>query len=64
VRAARSERQLDQVQLAELVGVGRMTISRLERGEPVSTEVAIKSLSEAGFEIIVVPKFAQVKVTP
>jgi len=52
------------VQLAELVGVGRMTISRLERGEPVSTEVAIKSLSEAGFEIIVVPKFAQVKVTP
>ena len=62
IRAARIERGWDLAQLAELVGVGRMTISRLERGGPVTTDAAMRALNECGYEIAVVPKFSRVTV--
>ncbi len=39
-----------------------MTISRLERGEPVSVDIALRALSECGIAVALVPKFSRVKV--
>ncbi len=62
VRWARQERELQQADLAERLGVTRMTVSRLERGERVNIETAVRALSECGFEIVVVPKFSRITV--
>lgn len=62
VRRARERRGLHQADLAERLGVTRMTVSRLERGGAVSMETAIRALSECGFEAVVVPKFSRVTV--
>ncbi|MGW4635947.1 helix-turn-helix transcriptional regulator [Nocardia sp. NPDC004415] len=62
VRHAREQRGLHQAELAERLGVTRMTVSRLERGGSVSMETAIRALSECGYEAIVVPKFSRVAV--
>lgn len=63
VRGARSSRGFDQGELAERLGVGRMTVSRLERGDPgVSVATAVRALSECGYSIVVVPKFSRVEV--
>lgn len=62
VRAARSSRNLDQAELAERTNVARMTISRLENGGPVNIETAVRALSELGYEIVVVPKFARIEI--
>lgn len=62
VRHARERRGLHQTDLAERLGVTRMTVSRLERGGPVSMETAIRALSECGYETVVVPKFSRVTV--
>ncbi len=62
VRRARLERGLQQVELADRLGVTRMTVSRLERGGPVNVETAIRALSECGAEIVVVPKFSRLNV--
>lgn len=63
IRRARASRDLRQDELAERIGVTRMTISRLERGEAVSVETAMRALSECGSEVVVVPKFSRVQVT-
>ena len=62
VRGARVRVRLQQADLALRVGVSRMTISRLERGEAVSTETAMRCLSECGYGLVVVPKFSRVEV--
>jgi transcriptional regulator with XRE-family HTH domain len=62
LRRARQERGLQQDQLAERIGVTRMTISRLERGESVSIDTALRALSECGAALAVVPKFSRVTV--
>ncbi|WP_254205845.1 helix-turn-helix transcriptional regulator [Nocardia alni] len=62
VRWAREERKLQQTDLAERLGVTRMTVSRLERGERVNIETAVRALSECGFEVVVVPKFSRITV--
>jgi HTH-type transcriptional regulator/antitoxin HipB len=62
VRRARSARGLQQAQLAEILGVSRMTVSRMERGEPVATDTALRALSECGMAVVVVPKFARLVV--
>lgn len=63
IRDARASRGFQQIELAERVGVTRMTISRLERGGPVSMETAMRALSECGYEMVVVPKFSRVEVS-
>lgn len=62
LRRARQDKGLHQDELAERIGVTRMTISRLERGEAVSVDTALRALSECGAALTVVPKFSRVTV--
>ncbi|MDV3129884.1 helix-turn-helix domain-containing protein [Mycobacterium sp. 21AC1] len=62
IRAARQAKGLHQEELAERIGVTRMTISRLERGDAVSADTALRALSECGYAIAVAPKFTRVAV--
>lgn len=62
IRRARHERGFQQEELAERNGVTRMTISRLERGESISVDTALRALSECGAALAVVPKFSRVAV--
>ncbi|WP_233213644.1 helix-turn-helix domain-containing protein [Mycobacterium hubeiense] len=62
IRFARKEKGFRQDELGDRVGVTRMTISRLERGEPVSVDTALRALSECGYAIAVAPKFTRMAV--
>ncbi len=62
VRRARHARGFRQDELAERIGVTRMTISRLERGESVSVDIGLRALSECGIALALVPKFSRVTV--
>jgi HTH-type transcriptional regulator/antitoxin HipB len=62
IRRARLEKGLQQDDLADRLGVTRMTISRLERGQSVSVDTALRALSECGYAIAVAPKFTRVAV--
>lgn len=62
VRHARQDKGLRQDELAERLGVTRMTISRLENGQPVSVDTALKALSECGYALVVAPKFTRVTI--
>lgn len=62
IRRLRREKGLHQGELAERLGITRMTISRLERGESVSIDTALRALSECGYAIAVAPKFTRVAV--
>jgi len=62
VRRARQAKGFHQDELADRIGVTRMTISRLERGEPVSVDTVLRALSECGAALVVVPKFSRVAV--
>ncbi|WP_256251305.1 hypothetical protein [Mycobacterium malmoense] len=44
------------------IGVTRMTISRLKRGESVSVDTALRALSECGIALALAPKFSRVTV--
>lgn len=62
LRRARQDKGLHQSDLADRIGVTRMTISRLERGQSVSVDTALRALSECGAALTVVPKFSRVTV--
>lgn len=62
VRRARQAKGLRQDEVADRIGVTRMTVSRLERGEPVSIDTALRVLSECGYAIAVAPKFSRLTV--
>lgn len=62
IRTLRRNKGLRQDELADRIGVTRMTISRLERGESVSVDTAVRALSECGYAIAVVPKFVRLAV--
>ena len=62
VRRARRQATYTQAQLAERLGVTRMTISRLEQGESVSVDTALKALSECGYAVALAPKFSRLVV--
>ena len=61
IRRVRRERGLTQADLGDRLGVGRMTISRLEKGEAVSVETALRALSECGYAVAVAPKFSRLR---
>lgn len=62
IRALRRAKGLRQDELADRIAVTRMTISRLERGESVSVDTALRALSECGYAIAVAPKFIRLAV--
>ncbi|CAN5384164.1 hypothetical protein BH10ACT9_BH10ACT9_59640 [soil metagenome] len=62
IRDSRRKRGLNQDELADRIGVTRMTISRLERGESVSVDTAMRALSECGYALAVAPKFTRLEV--
>jgi HTH-type transcriptional regulator/antitoxin HipB len=62
IRRARQEKGFNQDELANRIGVTRMTISRLERGESGSVDIALRALSECGIALALVPKFSRVTV--
>ena len=61
-KGARESAGLSQSELASLIDSSRPTISRLERGVPVTIDVLTKTLARAGYEIYVIPRTARVKV--
>ena len=62
IRRARLQKGLQQEELADRLGVTRMTVSRLERGQSVSVDTALRALSECGYAVAVAPKFTRVAV--
>ena len=62
VQGARQSAGLNQDQLAELAATSRPTLSRLERGMPTSTSVLLEALAASGYEVIVVPRGARVRL--
>lgn len=62
VAGTRRAAGLTQDDAAHRSGSSRPTISRLERGEPVGTQVVLDLLAETGHELVVVPRGARVRV--
>jgi HTH-type transcriptional regulator/antitoxin HipB len=62
VRRVRNDQGLTQAELAERLGVTRMTVSRLERGDSVSLETALRALSECGYALAAAPKFSRLRL--
>lgn len=62
IRTLRRAKGLRQDELADRIGVTRMTISRLERGDAVSVDTAVRALSECGYAIAVAPKFTRLEI--
>lgn len=62
VRLARRKSNFTQAHLGERLGVTRMTISRLEQGDSVSIDTAIRALSECGYALALAPKFSRLIV--
>jgi transcriptional regulator with XRE-family HTH domain len=59
VQGARQSVDLNQDELALQAGTSRPTLSRLERGLPVSTSVLLEALATSGYELVVVPRGAR-----
>lgn len=64
IAEARKEAGLTQQDVATKLGISRGTIVRLERGEPVSTVIAMKAIRAAGRDVALVPRFARLQVKP
>ncbi|MCP2264122.1 helix-turn-helix domain-containing protein [Promicromonospora thailandica] len=62
LKGARESTGLSQSELAAEIDSSRPTLSRLERGIPVTTEVLTRALARAGYEIYLVPRTARVRV--
>jgi HTH-type transcriptional regulator / antitoxin HipB len=62
VRYTRGQRNITQAELAARLGVARRTISRLEHGEAVSVETALRALAECGYAVAIAPKFSRLRV--
>lgn len=63
VSACRRESGLTQQALALRLGVNRTTVIALEAGRNQSLSRAVDALSLLGYDLVVVPKGAQVTVT-
>jgi transcriptional regulator with XRE-family HTH domain len=54
--------QLTQDEAAERAETSRPTVSRAERGEPVSVVTALRLVGAGGFEVVLVPRGSRVRV--
>ncbi|MDO9455012.1 helix-turn-helix transcriptional regulator [Nocardioides sp.] len=62
IRRARNSHGWDQAELAERLGVTRMTLSRVERGHAGSVDTALRALAECGYGVVVAPRTSRVSV--
>lgn len=62
VQGARQDAGYNQSELAEHAGTSRPTVSRLERGQVVTTTTLLATLAACGYELVVVPRGARVHV--
>ena len=62
IRESRRARGWTQSELASWLGVTRYTVIRLERGDPVSTTVAVMALALLGAKLVVMPKDTVVQI--
>lgn len=53
---------LTQTDAADVAGSSRPTISRMERGQPVTSSLLIAMLEGTGYEVVIVPRGARVIV--
>lgn len=61
VRVAAGHTQTD---LAHTISSSRPTISRMEHGNPTTTDTVLDALTACGYELVVVPRGSHISVTP
>lgn len=64
LRQIRVDSGMSQEQLADLLGSSRATISRLERDQDVSLDLAIRAFRALGYQLVAVPFGSRVQVNP
>ena len=62
IRGMRDVTGLSQAQLADAIHSSRSSVSRMERGEDVTLDVAMRSVEKLGYEIVVVPRGFKITV--
>jgi transcriptional regulator with XRE-family HTH domain len=62
IRSIRRASAITQFELADETTISRSTIQRLEHGADVSLATAITILGDLGYEMIVVPRGAELEV--
>jgi len=62
IQGARQDAGLNQAELAERADTSRPTVSRLERGQVVTTATLLDTVAACGYELVVVPRGARVRV--
>lgn len=63
LRQIRTESDITQEQLATILDSSRATISRLERDQDVSLELAVKAFRALGYQLVAVPFGSRVQVS-
>lgn len=63
VASLRADRGMTQAELGATIDSSRPTISRLENGADVSMSTVVESLTALGYEIVLVPRGAQIALT-
>jgi DNA-binding XRE family transcriptional regulator len=53
-----------QTDLARAIGSSRPTLSRMENGNPTTTDTVLDALTACGYELVVVPRGSHISVTP
>jgi ribosome-binding protein aMBF1 (putative translation factor) len=56
IRSARVDKGWTQAELAHWLNVHRVTVGRLEAGEPVALPIAMRAIALLGMKVVVVPK--------
>ena len=62
IREMRDVTGFSQAQLADAIHSSRSSVSRMERGEDVALDVAMRSVEKLGYEIVVVPRGSKITV--
>lgn len=64
VATLRANHGMTQEALGDVIDPSRPTISRLENGADVAVSAVVESLTALGYEIVLVPRGAEITVNP
>ena len=64
LQEVRRDTHLSQDDAARRIGSSRPTLSRMERGEAVQSDVLFDLAAELGYEFVLVPRGSDLKVSP